>query len=145
MTDKSIDVQALREAHSKTTAGEWVYDDCGYITAQDDQVMVAEMRGYGSGQPQAANADFIVLSHNQMPAIVKEIEELRQAQQWQPIGTAPRDETPILVVALFRGERIQLVGYLDADGIFSASVGYFQYDVTHWMPLPTPPAKDVTK
>lgn len=74
------------------------------------------------------------------------------ADQWQPIETARRDGTHILL------------GYLDKSGKFAARSGYYRPDIhagrtkqpcpawvctmdtvlldqraTHWMPLPSPP------
>lgn len=63
---------------------------------------------------------------------------------WQPIGTAPRDGTPILVsggsvewrMNYQRGT--QATG--DNGGWFSHSAQRFlQWDPLHWMPLPKSP------
>lgn len=63
------------------------------------------------------------------------------ASEWQPIETAPKDGTQIL--ALTKGGDIYAVSY---DDIFSApwrlinEFGFNEHVMTHWMPLPQPPA-----
>jgi hypothetical protein len=53
---------------------------------------------------------------------------------WQPIETAPRDGTVILVYApgLF-----QTAAWV--DGYWTTACENWLDDVTHWMPLPEPP------
>ena len=71
--------------------------------------------------------------------------------EWKPIETAPRDGTPIfvwpvnseigkipyVVVAYehFNGEKL-FTTWIEASGEMWATFG----DVTHWQPLPAPPA-----
>lgn len=68
------------------------------------------------------------------------------AMEWQPIETAPKDGTPILIYA----PRDELRPVREARW-FTASAwrGWWAYDgdrivrevsVTHWMPMPEPPA-----
>ena len=66
--------------------------------------------------------------------------------EWQPIETAPKDETGILVVS---GGVVGEANYKDYDGY---EPGWFwintypqdsdPIDPTHWMPLPDPPSGD---
>lgn len=58
-----------------------------------------------------------------------ELETLRAAQQWQPIETAPRGGTKVLV--LWRGREI-------AISHFNSGLEGFR-ECTHWMPLPGVP------
>ena len=63
--------------------------------------------------------------------------------EWQPIETAPKDGTPIL---MWDGDMIYVISWYvpqntrypaqwrEADG-----KRYCDYDPTHWMPLPEPP------
>lgn len=63
---------------------------------------------------------------------------------WQPIETAPRDGTVILVYFKRRGAKSvrweEGVWHVDdhKHGPFPVR-GYIDSDVTHWMPLPQPP------
>ena len=60
---------------------------------------------------------------------------------WQPIETAPKDGTRILMFCPNEQKEIN-VGWIAPAGIIAFG-GSFQYDlrgpVTHWMPLPAPP------
>ncbi len=72
--------------------------------------------------------------------------------EWQPIETAPRDGSSVL---LFDGERVSYGGWIDveAQGCEESeadliSEGWWSVDLrenapTHWMPLPDPPVASV--
>ena len=62
-----------------------------------------------------------------------------EAMQWQPIETAPKDYTNILVWNDGGAHRDGWVSiaYWNDDGWISPFGG--EYDPTHWMPLPEPP------
>jgi len=79
----------------------------------------------------------IALSHIEAENIVlkKELEELRKANGWQPIETAPRDGTHIIT-----GKATDHGVQFRRNHIYS---GHFvhDFDDTHWMPLPTAPKK----
>lgn len=55
--------------------------------------------------------------------------------EWQPIETAPRDRTDVLVLLANNSVRVAryVVGWATVPG------GWTLYP-THWMPLPAPPA-----
>lgn len=83
-----------------------------------------------------------------MEQAADEIERL-QAQAWQPIETAPRDGTDILV---WDGERrtmtlwgkvshVPIFGFLDVWGCDAEDIDLMDPQPTHWMPLPDPPAE----
>lgn len=75
---------------------------------------------------------------------------------WQPIESAPRDGTEVLVFGRFAGEisgihaeheygiAAFINGASDFQGFEWAAIGGDTYEVwccpTHWMPLPAPPA-----
>lgn len=71
--------------------------------------------------------------------------------EWQPIETAPRDGTPILI---YDDGMIEVVTWMEAEPTIlgdgsktwagaDAGPGYQNTyeDATHWMRLPEPPAK----
>ena len=79
--------------------------------------------------------------------------------EWQPIETAPRDGTNILILAqrhpedhetsVYVGFRGTIDGYGEDDvqgwcdwgaGMDDDGRWYVIDDATHWMPLPSPPA-----
>lgn len=64
---------------------------------------------------------------------------------WQPIETAPKDGTPILVYL----PKMQFNSHLHVATYhpnLTVIGGCFDFDLpckpTHWMPLPNPPTKD---
>ena len=77
---------------------------------------------------------------------------------WQPIETAPKDGTQIVLAIFFSTDNIELTepGYQCGawrDGKFQVEIGFalagvaslgvsFECPWTHWMPLPTPPEQE---
>lgn len=66
--------------------------------------------------------------------------------EWQPIETAPKDGTLILIYAMSRNERecrfIDTAFFTDEktwDGLDMWFCGTSSHPATHWMPLPEPP------
>lgn len=65
------------------------------------------------------------------------IEALETAQAWRPIETAPRDK-PVMA---WHVKRIWIIAYPTTDGGWHDGIGNFLHSrITHWMPLPEPPA-----
>jgi hypothetical protein len=64
-----------------------------------------------------------------------------EAKQWQPIETAPKDGTRILLFTKMYGPS---TGHWDAfNGSWVLhSVLNSEAEITHWQPLPTPPTED---
>lgn len=61
--------------------------------------------------------------------------------EWQPIETAPRDRSIIIVAHEF-WRRVGLVQYVYPEGFCHYADGTkvdHQHLLTHWMPLPEPP------
>ncbi len=68
---------------------------------------------------------------------------------WQPIETAPRDGTEILLWAPDYSHRAGIGAWCDVIGAWSADIGSMEDGVavfegdcdgpSHWMPLPAPP------
>ena len=92
---------------------------------------------------------FDILAMNQSLDLLREENERRKADaeliEWQPIETAPKDGTVILVMT---GETMHVVRWINIHGDFD----YWAVDdnkhgpftlrgkaPTHWMPLPEPP------
>jgi hypothetical protein len=79
---------------------------------------------------------------------VAELTRIRAARNWQPIETAPRDGTKILICDA-EGEMAVVFFDVTAGPIFpwqfANTVGAYRDDVpTHWMALPIPPAREET-
>jgi hypothetical protein len=67
----------------------------------------------------------------------------REAMQWQPIQTAPKDGTDILVCG--HGV-IRTAQWSAKDQTFRVNAyAFIRIDPTHWMPLPDPPATGESK
>lgn len=70
---------------------------------------------------------------------------VRSPYAWQPIETAPKNVTVVLLYRYRRGSLSWSICYWDAD-----KCGWVKYDnpdswfeePTHWMPLPSPPQQD---
>ena len=94
------------------------------------------MPGYISDEPALDLYDVEYIRADIHDAKIKELE----AQlEWQPIETAPKDGTRILIAdATTRLVRECRYEYYDwSDPVYSE--WYFEATATHWMPLPKPP------
>jgi len=93
-----------------------------------------------SADPKAASAKAVVLT-----ARNQELEaQLTEQAQWQPIETAPKDGTSILVWK--QGEAV-VQGWWNRGGAFNMphwSTPSNLFDPTHWMPLLQPPLAALT-
>jgi hypothetical protein len=63
---------------------------------------------------------------------------------WQPIETAPKDGTRILLWVLSQYDPREAVGRWDSHGYWAIDYNDVPCDPTHWMPLPAPPKEDVS-
>lgn len=94
-----------------------------------------------------AVADAVIASEARAAAAERERDELRAAQQWQPIETAPRDGSEILIIAGTAYSPKARVGWWVGSGFAFLSrpdefwsVGVkIMLEATHWQPLPAPP------
>lgn len=64
--------------------------------------------------------------------------------QWQPIETAPRDGTKVLLTSVTKGAVVALGSWWPKDkdtsaGPWLCNGGTIRMAATHWMPLPPPP------
>ena len=75
------------------------------------------------------------------------VQALEEGPAWQPIATAPKDGTLILIYGMNRKEReIRFIdtavydeGRSTYDGLGLWFCGTSSHPATHWMPLPAPP------
>lgn len=58
--------------------------------------------------------------------------------EWQPIETAPKDGSKVLILEL---DSVHDAVYLSRKDIWVSPDGAYGYDPTHWMPMPDPPKK----
>ena len=89
-----------------------------------------------------------IISRKVVCDIVAAWEHVAQREQWQPIETAPRDGTEVLIVVPHNGKGPVagvMLGYVcedDGDWYDSSENARWAgpvYAPTHWMPLPEPP------
>lgn len=69
------------------------------------------------------------------------IKKLKAGNEWQPIETAPKDNTVFLAWRKHATHPL-MVRYEPSYDWFANYDGEHVYDLTHWMPLPKPPAID---
>jgi len=88
-----------------------------------------------------AMRDDIITMGAQINSLMRERDAaLAQVSAWQPIATAPRDETLFLATGLDGGSgpgRHVAIVFCDGAGFFDDFDEYTY--LTHWMPLPAPP------
>ncbi len=67
------------------------------------------------------------------------INKLAAERDWQPIATAPKDETQILI--WWEGDEFMNIGYWEdgKHGGWHSTEGERFESPTHWQPLPAPP------
>ena len=66
------------------------------------------------------------------------IKELEAKLEWQPIETAPKDGTPILLLIKSPRNAIQ-ASFSGSCWVDCWCAFVDPYEPTHWMPLPSPP------
>lgn len=119
---------------------------------KDEWARINELDGcIGEGTTRANEREAVIAKAEQMQAYADA--RVMEAQQWQPIETAPKDGSTILVWFRQHGAMTVCWGDLDYDhtseyanwlvddhkhGPYPVR-GYSRGDDTHWMPLPAPP------
>lgn len=58
---------------------------------------------------------------------------------WQPISTAPKDGTTVLLFAAKARYRVVAGKWVERWSQWQSQPGSWQMSPTHWMPLPAPP------
>jgi hypothetical protein len=142
MSEKKIEtvVEELEEAHKKATQGEWHIRKDGDEGSNGYAVRGEKgaITGWGCVTQKKANAEFIVLSHNLLPALISDWK--RQQQQWQPIESAPKDGTRILIYVPNHG-CAYACGF--ENGLWQTGItelGFRNRSLpSHWMTIPEPP------
>ena len=89
---------------------------------------------------------FVVTHGQKVQSLVAEVRRLREAQQWQPIETAPRDGTHFLAYQKpsLKSDQSCYECWLqkdDYDGDFWQDDCDSEPSPTHWMPLPKSPVQ----
>ena len=68
------------------------------------------------------------------------IAELEDAQRWVPVSERlPKENAPVLVLTVLGG---MFVDFIHGKSVVTGNPDFYELDiedVTHWMPLPTPP------
>jgi len=91
-----------------------------------------------TSEPYNSNIPVLV---SEVKSLQRRITELEQAQAWQPIETAPKDGTAILLYApseVGRGRTVWPGCYVESYAEWLQIGGGF-VDPTHWRPMPDPP------
>jgi hypothetical protein len=105
------------------------YDDT-MQAGEDITDVVTVLRGVGFSSVAPEAGDSASLLHRVVMAAADEIEHLRSERRWVPVDERlPDQEQRVLVV--LNGE---------AKSAWYYPPGKFQPEITHWMPLPEPPA-----
>ena len=118
------------------------------MSKQGRPYSVEELKGAASQPEDEYHRQLMRWAAQRLAALTRE----RDALTWQPIETAPRDSTPILVTGCNGGRVILYAQFFEerADEAFKGPgwLGCFEgmqmwlAEPTHWMPLPTPPEAD---
>lgn len=72
----NIDIERLRKLHAATTQGEWTNRVCGKVTTNVG--FIADCDVAGNANHALRNSVFISAAHNSMPALLDELERLRE-------------------------------------------------------------------
>ena len=121
-----------------------------FVTAGNRSARLDVSRGVGMGhfaddETLAANAaleaEVLRLRLRLWDAPETELATLKAENKWQPISTAPKDNTVFLAWRKHATHPL-MVRYEPSYDWFANYDGEHVYDLTHWMPLPKPPAVD---
>jgi len=108
---------------------------------------------YWSTENIGNGADAEYVRNDRIEALEAENKRLREAQEWQPIETAPKDGTEILLIVEVRGspthptkpmQHIRWeyeIGVGLESGVYveNPEAGWIGDDYNYWMPLPEAP------
>jgi hypothetical protein len=117
-------------------------------TAKNYRWWASEAAGWPITDPICPEAD-------ELDRLASAIRAIPVPEAWQPIETAPKDNTPHIrgLWVYARGTRLALywdavAGYTTDDGQFvtlsADDTGWDADDYTHWMPMPAPPKEPIS-
>jgi hypothetical protein len=131
------------------------YSNMSQTTTEQSAIKTLEKLGYTwqGGElwkpPLGANPSPLLTKIDQLQA---EVEALRKDAAWQPIETAPKDETPVLIFGGIQHPEVGSSRTITRATLANWSTSSECWDVldcdyysvsienpTHWMPLPKPP------
>lgn len=107
-----------------------------------DPLTAAYNQGYDLGRETAATEAGLMLKQH-----ADRLRALLAEREWQPIETAPKDGTEVLLW-IDDDEESPRKGHweprlsLNRPHKWSVAYGWCEDKPTHWMPLPAPPRKD---
>lgn len=104
-----------------------------------------ECREMGNAAHQQPGASKYMRTLWKAEALIREVLARRKAEAWQPISSAPKDGTTVMVyVPDF--EKITEAWFCEQTGLWPHSAAYSEEgepcnvgQPTHWRPLPAPP------
>ena len=104
---------------------------------------VARVNGYYSGHPVIMPlVKYVFPVGLALYTFPLTAEQIANETAWQPIETAPKDEAVFLAWRKHATHPL-MVRYEPSYDWFANYDGEHVYDLTHWMPLPTPPKRSV--
>lgn len=122
--------------------------------AEETQLTLAEAKAEIAGLKEIAYQEGTAARQMAFASCLAILSRVTEPQGWQPIETAPKDGTPILVGFENSGS-IYIVRWwvnpepMTWDGLANEEYGWLLAETTkvafmptHWMPLPTPPEAD---
>lgn len=132
------DIKKLRELLEAATPGPWYeYQDgqawkypLDEVSRYNNECLV-DTSGRDDKSKEEKDLALIVAAINSLPSLLDELE----ARQWQPIETAPKDGSSVLLWVPENGEA-QKGYYCDMEFWVVEGMGE---KPTHWMPLPLGP------
>lgn len=158
MTLTKDHLSTLMELSEKATPGPLVHSD-GSMDEPNSELPPWEvyipLKGAVAYCRKEEDAAFFAASRQALPLLVNRVLELEEDAAWRPIETAPRDGTVLL--ACVKQDGTQLVGeahWVEETSADCAAWWWAQQDpgdphsepiqmmwvITHWRPLPAPPA-----
>lgn len=145
------DIDAIRARCEAATPGEWKEEPnlggVPCVIAPSQNRAIAELYRAHDGQS-CVDADFIAHARQDIPALLAEVDRLREAQRWIPVSERlPELRKPILMcdqdgeitIGKYRDEILPYGGYENRFCKKGVAFRFNENAVTHWMSLPELP------